>query len=101
MNKFKIAIGMVMALSVCVMMGCVEKFEADSNDVPVEGLVVEGDIVSDSAMVFRLSKMLPLKQTEENEHLFEDYMNVEATVSVVGSDGTAWSENRREMDGFL
>ena len=45
MNKFKIAIGMVMALSVCVMMGCVEKFEADSNDVPVEGLVVEGDIV--------------------------------------------------------
>lgn len=101
MNKFKIAIGMALVVSVCVMMGCVEKFEADSNDVPVEGLVVEGDIVSDSAMVFRLSKMLPLKKTEENEHLFEDYMNVEATVNVVGSDGTAWSGEPEGNGRFL
>lgn len=90
MNKFKIAIGMILVVSVSVMMGCVEKFEANFNDVPVEGLVVEGDIISDSAMVFRLSKMLPLTKTEENEYLFEDYLNVDATVSVVGSDGTSW-----------
>ncbi len=101
MNKFKITIGMVLAVSVSIMMGCVEKFEANPNDVPIEGLVVEGDIFSDSAMVFRLSKMLPLTETEENEELFEDYLNVDATVSVVGSDGTSWPGEPKGNGQFL
>ena len=90
MNKFKIAIGMIWAVSVSIMLGCVEKFEADIDDVPAEGLVVEGNIISDSVVVFQLSKMLPLTKTEENEHLFEDFQNVDAMVSVLGSDGTSW-----------
>ena len=72
-------------------MGCVEKFEADLSYLATEGLVVEGDIVSDSTVVFKLSKTLPLTATGDNEDLFNNYKNVDAQLSVKGSDGTSWS----------
>lgn len=90
MNKFKTVIGMIWALSVMGLIGCVEEFEANTKDMPAEGLVVEGDIVSDSAVVFHLSRTIPLTNSKENEALFNDYMDVVAEVSVMGSDGASW-----------
>lgn len=90
MKKITAIIGIISILSLTVMMGCVEKFEADYSDLVTGGLVVEGDIVSDSTVIFRLSKILPLTANEENEHLFSDYKNVDALLSVKGTDGTSW-----------
>ena len=45
MKKFATIIGMVGVLISTLLMGCVEKFEADLSDLTTEGLVVEGDIV--------------------------------------------------------
>ena len=66
---------MFMALSITVMMGCVEEFEANITDMPTEGLVVEGDIISDSTVVFQLSKTLPLDISGENEDLFDTFQD--------------------------
>ena len=71
-------------------MGCVEKFEAGFGDIPSEGLVVEGDIISDSAVVFQLSKTMPLGSLVENEALMDEYLNVDAQVKVKGNDGSSW-----------
>ena len=90
MKKFTTIIGMIGVLVGTLLVGCVEKFEADLSDMATEGLVVEGDIVSDSTVVFKLSKTLPLTATGENEGLFYDYKNVNAQLSVKGSDGTSW-----------
>ena len=72
-------------------MGCVEKFEADVNAVPNEGLVVEGNIISDSTVVFLLSKTLPLDLTPE---LLESFTDVDAKLSVKGTDGSCWIGHR-------
>ena len=61
-------------LTIVVSMGCVEKFEANISDIVTEGLVIEGNIISDSTVVFRLSRTLPLTETKENEDLFKDYV---------------------------
>ena len=53
-------------------------------------VVVEGDIISDSTVVFQLSKTLPLDISGENEDLFDTFQNVDAEVCVKGSDGTLW-----------
>lgn len=90
MKKFATIIGMVGVLLGTLLVGCVEKFEADLSDLTTEGLVVEGDIISDSVVVFQLSKTLPLTATGDNEDLFENYKNVDAQLSVKGSDGTSW-----------
>ena len=90
MKKCKNIIKVVMLFAIVLVMGCVEKFEANIGDIPVEGLVVEGDIISDSTVVFQLSKTLPLNENEEYADLFEDYMNVDAKLQVKGSDGTSW-----------
>ena len=91
MKNLKTIIGVGFALTLAVMMGCVEKFEADISDMPIEGLVVEGNIISDSTVVFHLNWKLPLTYTEENEDWFDTYENVDAELSVLGSDGTYWS----------
>ena len=90
MKIFKCIIGIVAMLGIMLSMGCVEKFEADVDNMPMEGLVVEGNIISDSTVVFCLSKTLPLYATEDKEDLFEDFMNVDAVLSVKGGDGTSW-----------
>ena len=90
MKKFKTIIGMWVALSVIILMGCVDKFEADISKIPVEGLVIEGNIISDSTVVFHLNKKLPLTYTEEYQDQYDTYMNVDALLEVKGSDGTSW-----------
>ena len=79
-----------MILSITVVMGCVEQFEANIGDVSTEGLVVEGDIISDSTMIFQLSRTLPLN-ADGNKDLFDTYLDVNAEVTVKGSDGTFWT----------
>jgi len=91
MNKKNYIMGMVGLLIVLLPIGCVEKFEADISDLVTEGLVVEGDIISDSTVQFRLSKTLPLTETDDNKVQFNDLLNVEANLAVKGSDGTSWS----------
>ena len=91
MKKFATIIGMIGVLVGTLLVGCVEKFEADLSNLATEGLVVEGDIVSDSTVVFKLSKTLPLTATGENEDLFANYKNVNAQLSVKGSDGSSWA----------
>lgn len=90
MKKFKTIIGMWVALSVILLTGCVDEFEANISEMPIEGLVIEGDIISDSTVVFHLNKKLPLTFTDENDVFYDDYMNVDAELSVMGSDGTSW-----------
>ena len=88
MKKFKTIIGMWVALSVIILMGCVDKFEADISKIPIEGLVIEGNIISDSTVVFHLNKKLPLTYSEEYQDQYDTYMNVDAELYVQGSDGT-------------
>lgn len=91
MKKFRYIAGIVGVLTFVLSVGCVEKFEANIGDVVTEGLVIEGDIISDSTVVFKLSKTLPLTETEENEGLFNNYLVVGADLAVKGSDGSSWS----------
>lgn len=88
MKKFKTIIGLWGALLLALTLGCVEEFEANVDDIPEEGLVVEGDIISDSTMIFQLSKTLPLEITPD---ILESFMDVDAELVVKGSDGTSWS----------
>lgn len=90
MKKFKTIIGMWMALSVTMLAGCVEEFEANVGNEPIEGLVIEGDIISDSTVVFNLNRKLPLTFTGENELFYDSYMDVDAELCIYGSDGTFW-----------
>ena len=90
MKKFKTIIGIWVALSVIVLMGCVDKFEADISKIPVEGLVIEGNIISDSTVVFHLNKKLPLTYSDEYQDQYDVYMDVDAELFVLGSDGTSW-----------
>lgn len=93
MKKLKTIIGLWSALVIVLTMGCVEKFEADVNAVPNEGLVVEGNIISDSTVVFLLSKTLPLDVTPE---LLESFTDVDAKLSVKGTDGSCWIGHQLE-----
>lgn len=90
MKKFRLIIGLWGAMSFVLLMGCVDKFEADVNELPTEGLVIEGNIISDSTVVFHLNKKLPLTYSKENEDLYETFLDVDAEVYVHGSDGTSW-----------
>ncbi|MBQ3190426.1 MAG: DUF4249 domain-containing protein [Bacteroides sp] len=90
MNKFRYIIGIIGLYTIVSFGGCVEKFEANIANKATEGLVIEGDIISDSTVVFRLSKTLPLTETDENKGLFYDYYVSDADLSVKGNDGSSW-----------
>lgn len=83
-------LGVLGALLLTVLMGCVEEFDAEFSDMPTEGLVVEGNIISDSTIVFQLSKTLPLDKIKDNVDLFNTFTDVNAELSVKGSDGISW-----------
>lgn len=91
MKNIRYIAGIIGVLTFVLSVGCVEKFEANIGDVVTEGLVIEGDIISDSTVVFKLSKTLPLTATKENEDLFDNYLVVAADLAVKGSDGSSWS----------
>lgn len=101
MKKFRFIIGIFSAWAMMFSVGCVEEFEANISDSVTDGLVVEGDIISDSTVFFRLSKPLPLTVTEDNEDLFSDYLNVDAELSVKGSDGTSWRGYRQTNSRYF
>ncbi|MBQ8266640.1 MAG: DUF4249 domain-containing protein, partial [Bacteroides sp.] len=90
MKKFRYIVGIIGALVLMASTGCVEKFEADISDLMTEGLVVEGNIISDSTVVFNLSKTMPLNFSEDNKDAFENYQDVYAELAVVGSDGSSY-----------
>lgn len=90
MKTLRYIIGVIGLCTIISFMACVEKFEAYVSDVAMKGLVIEGNIMSDSTVVFTLSKILPLTETEENKELFDDYLVSEAELSVKGSDGSSW-----------
>lgn len=66
--------------------GCVDTYEAKVGKFGEGCLVIEGNIVSDSAVVFRLSRTFSLA----DEQGTDDYRQVDATVCVRGSDGSCW-----------
>ena len=48
MNKFRYIIGIIGLYTIVSFGGCVETFEANIANKATEGLVIEGDIISDS-----------------------------------------------------
>lgn len=82
--KTKIQIGIcLLCLSISA---CVDTFNAH---LPQNStvLVVEGNIISDSTVVFALSRSFSL----DVESLPQDYNRIDAEVSVVGTDGSSFS----------
>lgn len=63
---------------------CIDEFNAKLPDDGVGLLVIEGNIISDSTVVFALSRTFSLNE----EDLPEGYNQIVADVSVVGDDGT-------------
>ena len=63
---------------------CIDKFDAKLPDDGVGLLVVEGNIISDSTVVFSLSRTFSLNEGG----LPEGYNQVVADVSVIGDDGS-------------
>ena len=90
MKRNQSIIGLLPLVLVFFLGSCIEKFEADLNGENVAGLAIEGTIISDSTVVFQLSKTLPIKQTADNTDDFKDYLQVNAELSVKGSDGSHW-----------
>ena len=85
--KNKISIGIWMCLLWLIIGNCVDEFDAHLSDNNKSLLVVEGNIVSDSAVVFSLSRSFSLNV----EGLPPDYNLVNAEVSVVGNDGSCFN----------
>lgn len=100
MKKFRYIVGIIGALVLMASVGCVEKFEADISDLVAEGLVVEGNIISDSTMIFHLSKTMPLNYSEGNKDAFENYQHVNAELTVKGSDGSSFPVIGGGMDSI-
>lgn len=86
MKKNMISIGIWMCLLWFTLSNCVDKFDAHLPDGNTGLLVVDGNIISDSTVVFRLSRSFSLNE----ERLPPEYNQVEAEVSVVGSDGSSF-----------
>ena len=63
---------------------CVDEFNAKLPDGGVGLLVIEGNIISDSTVVFALSRTFSLNE----EGLPEGYNQIVADVGVVGDDGS-------------
>ncbi|WP_418697799.1 DUF4249 domain-containing protein [Bacteroides sp.] len=81
--KKRISIGLWICLLGLVISNCVDKFDAHLPDDNTGLLVVEGNIISDSTVVFYLSRSIAL----DAEELPQDYNQVNAKLSVMGSDG--------------
>lgn len=63
---------------------CIDKFDAKLPDGGIGLLVVEGNIISDSTVIFSLSRTFSLNE----ESIPGDYDQIVADVSVVGDDGS-------------
>ena len=63
---------------------CVDKFNAHLPESSTRVLIVEGNIISDSTVVFSLSCSFPLNV----EGIPQDYTKIDADGSVVGGEGS-------------
>lgn len=66
---------------------CVEEFNAQLPDSETNLLVVDGNIISDTTVVFTLGRTFSLNE----EEFPEDYNQIYARVTVKGSDGSSYS----------
>ena len=80
-------IGIWMCLLWLIVGSCVDKFNAHLPESSTRVLVVEGNIISDSTVVFSLSRSFSL----DVEGIPQDYNKIEAEVSVIGSDGSCFN----------
>lgn len=85
--KNKIISCVWMCLLWLLISNCVDKFNAHLPEGDTGLLVVEGNIISDSTVVFCLSRSFAL----DVDNIPEDYNQIDAEVSVVGSDGSSLS----------
>jgi len=79
-------------ISVCMLSGCIEEFEADISSEDSDLLVVEGAICSSQMNKFILSRTQPVNSSQMPR------MVIGASVSVHGSDGSAYT--LQETDGY-
>ncbi|WP_300704169.1 DUF4249 domain-containing protein [Bacteroides sp.] len=84
--KNKINIGIWMCLLWVTLSNCVEKFNTHLPESNSDILIVEGNIVSDSIVVFCLSRSFSLNM----ESFPQDYNQINAEVCVVGSDNSCF-----------
>lgn len=77
----------LLILFVLLTYGCIEEYTANVGSEGAGTLVIEGNIISDSTVVFSLSLTRPLVSGNSNT---SQYFDVEADVSVIGSDGSNW-----------
>lgn len=82
-----INIGIGISLLWIVLSNCVDKFDAHLPNDNIGLLIVEGNIISDSTVVFCLSRSFSL----DMKTYPQDYNRIEAEVSVQGSDGSLFS----------
>ncbi len=83
----KITTGFWMCLLCIISSNCVENFNAHLPNSDSEQLVVEGNIISDSTVIFCLSRTFSLNA----ESYLQDYNQIDAEVSVVGSDNSCFN----------
>lgn len=77
---------------------CVDKFEADLPQEQTHLLVVEGDIYSQQECSFMLSHTVGL---DANESAVSSCMITDASLSVRGDDGQAWSGTMSEPGKYV
>ena len=82
--KRMINIGIRISLLWVILSNCVDKFDAHLPNDNMGLLIVEGNIISDSTVVFCLSRSFSL----DMETFPQDYNQIDAEVSVVGTDGS-------------
>lgn len=85
--KRMINIGIGICLLWVVLSNCVDKFNAHLPNDNEGLLIVEGNIISDSTVIFLLSRSFSL----DMESFPQDYNQIDAEVSVVGSDGSCFN----------
>lgn len=85
MKQLKYSLAFICCLTL-LMHSCVEEFNAQLPESDTNLLVVDGNIISDSTVVFTLSRSLSFNE-EWDPNI---YNQVNAEVSVVGSDGSIY-----------
>lgn len=81
--KNKINISIVAGCLCMILNCCIDVFNANLSDNQLGLLVVDGNIISDSTVVFSLSRTFSLGE----EEIPKDYNQITAEVAVVGDDG--------------
>ena len=87
MKKYKSIIYIGICILCLLTSNCVDEYNAKLPDGNIGVLVVDGNIISDSTVVFTLNRSFSLNE----EGLPDDYNRIDADVKVVGTDGTTYT----------